>query len=289
MPALTITAVTPAADTLTITAHGLNTGDGFLAIYTDGGTIPGGLAPVTDYWAIRIDANTIKLATSSANALALIAIDITSAGSGTLQLLYGLPYRRPRIMVPRAVSVPGAQVKSADLNGTFEALQALWSLMSGQAQSIFSGIKLAAGVHFTVSGAGQYKHGNRVLNIPASAFVADNKNTILTQLGYQTFTATSIAYAPIPLPAGKRIVSVTVFYNVNGAGQITPALIRRALTTATRVAVWTGTGDTTGVAIESQTNSPGHVMLDTDVYEIEVTMNNAGNRLHGAQIVYDEP
>lgn len=290
MPVLSISAVTPAADTLSVTAHGLSTGDGFLAVYSpDGGTLPAGLAAVTDYWAIVVDANTLKLASSSANALAGTAIDITTTGSGTLQLLSGLPYRRPRIMVPRSVDVAGAQVKSADLNGTFESLQALWAHLTGQAQSIFSGIKLAAGQHFTVSGAGGFKHGTRTLMIPASAFVADAKNTSLTQNGYQNFTSVAKAYAPIPLPAGKRITGITVYYDVQAAGAVTPALIRRNVAGAmARVSVWTGTADSTGATLESQTNAPNHVLLDTDWYEVEVTMSAAGNRLYGAQITYDE-
>jgi hypothetical protein len=137
MPTLTITAVNAATDTITITAHGLNTGDGFLAIYTAAGTYPGGLAPVTDYWAIKVDANNVKLATSSTLALAGTAIDITSTGSGTLLLLQGLPYRVPR------VTAAGSQVFSADFNAAWAAQVALWNLLTGQAQSVYSGITLA--------------------------------------------------------------------------------------------------------------------------------------------------
>lgn len=125
-----ITAVDTGADTLTITAHGLVTGDGFAAIYTDAsGTLPSPLAAATDYWAIRVDANTIKLASSSANAMLGTAINLTSTGSGTLQLLRGLPYRRPRI------AIPGQQVFSADLNDVWLSLVALWNKLTGQTGS----------------------------------------------------------------------------------------------------------------------------------------------------------
>ncbi len=64
------------------------------------GTLPGGLAANTTYWAINVDATHIKLATSLANAKAGTAINLTSAGSGTHSLLYGLTpfstlYTRP--------------------------------------------------------------------------------------------------------------------------------------------------------------------------------------------------
>ena len=90
---LTISAVDNTTDTLTITSHGLVTGGGFAAfprgplyggaIYAPaGGVIPTGLAAVTTYWPIVVDANTIKLATSNANAMTGTAINITSnAGS----------------------------------------------------------------------------------------------------------------------------------------------------------------------------------------------------------------
>lgn len=78
----TVESVSAAANTLTLTAHGLLTGDGPVRL-TSSGTLPGGLATGTDYWVIKVDANTIKLATSLVNALAGTPIDITGAGTGT--------------------------------------------------------------------------------------------------------------------------------------------------------------------------------------------------------------
>lgn len=76
----TFTAAT--SDVCTATAHGLQTGDGPIQVSTTG-TLPGGLAASTNYWVIKIDANTFYLATSLANALAGTQIDITSTGTGT--------------------------------------------------------------------------------------------------------------------------------------------------------------------------------------------------------------
>jgi hypothetical protein len=44
-------------------------------------TLPAGLAALTDYFVILVDANTIKLATSLVNANAGTAVDITDAGA----------------------------------------------------------------------------------------------------------------------------------------------------------------------------------------------------------------
>jgi hypothetical protein len=72
-----------ATEQLTATAHGLQTGDGPVRASNSGGGLPSGLLAATDYWAIRVDANTFKLASSLANALAGTAIDITTNGTGT--------------------------------------------------------------------------------------------------------------------------------------------------------------------------------------------------------------
>lgn len=143
MPVLNITAADHTAGTLTITAHNLITGGGFIgnpngpsaaALFAapgSGGVIPTGLAPVTSYWPIVVDPNTIKLATSNALAMAGTAVTFADNGTMPLQYLVGLPYRRPRTMAV------GAQLASDDLNAGWDAQVALWNFLTGQAQSVF--------------------------------------------------------------------------------------------------------------------------------------------------------
>ena len=72
--------VTVGSDSVGETAHGYLTGlEGQL---TTTGTLPGGLATATNYYIIRVDADSYKFATSRANAEAGTAVDITSAGGG---------------------------------------------------------------------------------------------------------------------------------------------------------------------------------------------------------------
>ncbi len=73
-------------DLITKTAHGLLTGDGPIRVANAGGGLPGALVAATDYWVIRNNANTFKLATSLNNALAGVAINISSDGTGTQTL-----------------------------------------------------------------------------------------------------------------------------------------------------------------------------------------------------------
>lgn len=65
------------ANTITITAHGFFTG---LKVALTGTNLPTGLS-ATNYWVIVVDANTISLATSLANAQAGTAVHITGAGT----------------------------------------------------------------------------------------------------------------------------------------------------------------------------------------------------------------
>lgn len=76
-----LTSVTGEADDdkLTKTAHGLVTGQLFDITFASGFT---GLTSGSYYYAIRIDADNIKAATTLANALASTAIDITADGTG---------------------------------------------------------------------------------------------------------------------------------------------------------------------------------------------------------------
>jgi hypothetical protein len=51
--------------------------------------IPPGLAANTPYWAIKVDAATIRLAASAADAAGAVAVDITGAGAGVHSLTGG--------------------------------------------------------------------------------------------------------------------------------------------------------------------------------------------------------
>ena len=81
----TIVSVDAAANTLTLTAHGLVSGDGPVQLTGQASTVPGGLAVATDYWIIVASANAVKLAATFLDAINAtpVPIDITSAGTGT--------------------------------------------------------------------------------------------------------------------------------------------------------------------------------------------------------------
>lgn len=78
----------PLTSQITITAHGFAVGDGPVQLATTG-TAPGGTAIETDYWAVPVDVDHTRLATSFARAIADIptTLTITSAGTGTLTVV----------------------------------------------------------------------------------------------------------------------------------------------------------------------------------------------------------
>lgn len=103
-----------ALDQITRAAHGFVTGEG-PTWFSSSTTLPAGMAANTNYWVISTGADTFKLATSRANAIAGTAIDITSQGTGTHTCLRG-----SMLCVPNNVSkirLTGGLRDNGDLSG----------------------------------------------------------------------------------------------------------------------------------------------------------------------------
>ena len=73
--------VTVGTDQIAITSHGFLTGMKITELTTTG-TLPTGLSLSTVYYVIKVDDDTIQLATSQANAVAGTQVDITAASGG---------------------------------------------------------------------------------------------------------------------------------------------------------------------------------------------------------------
>lgn len=78
---LTVASVDTVGNAVRIVAHGLATGDGPVRDTTTG-VLPGGLALLTDYWAIVDDVDHLGFATTHQNAINHVRVDLTSSGSG---------------------------------------------------------------------------------------------------------------------------------------------------------------------------------------------------------------
>jgi len=251
-------------DQLTKTAHGLQTGDGPVRTSNSGGALPGGLTAGTDYWVIKIDANSFKLAISSdANAFAGIAIDITSNGTGTQTLNHQPTTKRSSdATVTRNLTVGGS-------------------------------VTVGANQHVTVSGTGDFKHGNITIVIPASDGISPN-----IAGSFWSFNSTDdrwLASAindhlvfPIRLVAGRRIRSIDVWFQRNG-GTLTFDLRKSVLSTAVNTSIASTTVNS-GTSITSVTLAAiDHTILSTNQYLFKITAGAANDVVHAVVVTYDNP
>lgn len=97
-----------ASEIFTSAAHGLKTGDGPMQVTNAGGALPTGLALVTDYFAIVLDANTFKLATTRALALAGTNLLISTDGTGVQTITGTAGFVRPFSGFTVTANSPGA-------------------------------------------------------------------------------------------------------------------------------------------------------------------------------------
>jgi len=292
--AVTISAVSAASDTLTAAGHGLLTGDRF-RVRNDGGAPPAGLAAVTDYFAIRIDTDTVKVATSSANALAGTAIDITDAGTGTHTIEYGLPYCVPR------VAAAGTQIYSADDNATWSALVALHALLTGQSQSVWSGVTLAdlltansgvtaaANQHVTVSGTGRHKHGDMVRNVSTitgsgSGWSFDSANGYLVSSGAGSWVI------GIPTLVGERIKSLTFERYGDASADLTGTIYHKPKDTVGGTSLF-GISVTNAAAawVDEACNFADQDIIDGDSMWIVLTASAANLRIGEIRVTFAFP
>jgi hypothetical protein len=184
-------------DTLTKTAHGLETGDGQVRTTNSGGGLPGGLAAGTDYFVIKTGANTFKLATTRALALAGTAIDITSAGTGTHTLIDQAGTTRVTdATVTRNLTVDGATTAGA--------------VTASGLVTANAGVTAGVNQHITVSGTGEIKHGDRTPAFAACSLATVQSGTATFTLdGEVVYTGITLVLYFIPLSVGDRLKSIT--------------------------------------------------------------------------------
>lgn len=124
---VTISAVANASETFTAAAHGMVTGDGPYRLTNSGGGLPSGTSVDTDYWIIKLTADTFQLATSYANAIAETELLISSDGTGTHTVNRTSNDVLMALIKDRANSVVGKNYAVAQVTGAGETDTLTWT------------------------------------------------------------------------------------------------------------------------------------------------------------------
>lgn len=178
-----------ATDKLTFTDHGLRTGDGPVQVSNSGGALPTGLTAATDYWVITVDTSNIKLATSYLNAVAGVAIDLTSNGSGTNTLAATANTIAPadcevtgNLTVdgnatvsgvlkhgPIEETIPAQYAQNPGGGATLQFSNGGWNWPNATSQLVYA-IKLPVGKRLLSWSLGGFKQSNNTTTIQAQLF-----------------------------------------------------------------------------------------------------------------------
>ena len=276
---LTISAVDHTTGQLTITAHGQVTGNGPARLFAGAsGVIPTGLAALTDYWLFVVDANTVKLADSSAHALSNTPVTFTTNGTLPVSLLIGEPYTRSTTYVGGV-----SQIKAANLNDRQDAQTQFWNMITGQSRAFFPLIKIDADV--------LYFETPITTVIQAADAVAINcystyDVTVTTCFVGYTFkgSAPSAVNFAVKLPAGAVVTGYDVkLQKTSNATQTITSKLMKIDTTSGAIA--NADANNAGGATTSA-NNPGYVTLSpanapsipidsTHTYQVMVFSNAA--------------
>ena len=250
--------VDTAANTVTASAHELLTGMGVQVTTT--GTVPGGLALLTTYYVIKAGANTFKLATSYANAVAGTAIDLTSIGVGT--------HTFTPVAVSAVVLASGAVDTEANVvTATSHPLLTGMEVQLTTTGTLPGGLALATTYWIIKASADTIKFATSYANAGAGTAID------LTAVGSGTHTITPVAVAAAALDSATDINATTdIFTKVahgfltGHKGQIaTDTTLPAGLTAATDYWVIRATADTFKLAA-SLSDALGGTAIDiTDV------------------------
>ncbi len=208
-----VSAVTFGADTLTSVGHGFVTGDGPVQIVSTL-LVPAPLAKGTEYYLIRVDDDTLKVATSSVNALAGTAVNLSDNGTGDITLQQ-LSYRTVAAANGSARVAPANFTAGTylDLDDEGDRARLIWS-----------------GTAWAVKGTGTATRGGELTSVGHGLATGDGPFYIAATVTIPTGLAALTPYWFIRLTADKFLLAssednanglIPVNVTAAGAGTIT--------------------------------------------------------------------
>jgi hypothetical protein len=124
------TGINLTSNTFTSTAHGLLTGTKFAL--TTAGVLPTGVT-ATNYWAIRVDADTLAFADSLALATAGTKTDLTADGTGTHTITPTTSAGNIlKLQKSNNTSLPWVDISSLTVTGDTTTLSGMWEVTDPQ-------------------------------------------------------------------------------------------------------------------------------------------------------------
>jgi hypothetical protein len=181
-------AVNTGTDTITVTGHGLLTGD---PVKTTAAAQPTGISSSTIYWAIKVDDNNFKLASSYANAKAGTAVDITAAASGAYMTGYPLRSSAHTAFNPRACIWDRAKGQ-ANLNQGHTLDAQLFNFPCQPGYTMYAVILVAR--------KNQYVHAPSTARLTAGIYAKENTTWQYIQ---STFTPTATVVGTVTTPTSR--------------------------------------------------------------------------------------
>ena len=228
----TLRGIDHTTDTLIVPAHGRDTGTGPVTLTTRG-TLPTGLTLATNYWLIRVDADTLKLAVSEANAIAGAAVAFSDNGTGDQTVkfpasvtLKGFDHTTDTVTVPSHARDTGTGPVTLTTTGTLPTgltLATNYWLIRVDADTLKLAVSEAnanAGTAVAFADNGTGRHALVLVDRPSGVDVSQNRlhshssadedgcTVLITNAQRCSFTENEVAsYAGATVPTGVRFAT----------------------------------------------------------------------------------
>lgn len=152
-----------------------------------------------------------------------------------------------------------------------------------------AGVTAAANQHVTVSGTGEYKHGDVVLNIPANAATGLSNCAYVSGTGSITFSAGGGMTFAIPLKQGDRIKTITYSRSGDGVADITNAQVSHWTNAGVLMAIGTTSETNPGARADTTINVTDTTLAAGDTLLFELAANAANILIYNLRVTYDRP